>query len=249
MIRRALFLGSLLAGLAGPASAALSSTDIGTIGGTTSQSATVLTTSGACAAGATAVLAVGWVNVNTTATISDSAGGNTWTGTKVGASLTYGYIYSSVLTNGIANGGSVTATWGSNVTIKSLSLVCVTGASTTDQNLSGATGSSTAPTETTGTLGQAAEIVFGMVVVNNGYADTFTEDTTNGTYTSDAVATSSSGIKTHLAHQIVSVTTAKTYAPTLGTSRTWTETIKTFKDAGSAPSYLPNNLTMMGAGK
>ena len=203
---------------------------IGATANGTSATTLVITTTTASPAGAAIIVAIGFANFATTVTgVTDSAG-NTYTiGTLASGTNTRGYFAFSANTLALASSGTITITFAGAVTIKGACAVSVVGLSSApaDTEGAGATGTSTAPTITSAALSQPDEIVFGLTVINNGFTDTFTED---GNFTSDTVA-KASGIAVRSAYQIVSATTAVTYAPTLGTSRTWVTQIKSFKAA------------------
>ena len=203
---------------------------IGTATSTTSTTTLVITTGTASPAGACIVVAIGWVNVSTTlSSVTDSAG-NTYTiGTLATGTLTRGYFAFSANALALPSSGTITFTTAAAVTIKGACAVSVVGLSSApaDTEGAGATGASTAPTITSAALAQPDEIVFGFTVVNSGNLDAFTQ--ASG-FTANANALPS-GCAVRSGYQIVSATTAVTYAPTLGTSRTWVTQIKTFKAA------------------
>ena len=216
---------------------------IGAAASGASTTTLVITTTTASPAGAAIILGIGFVNVATTVTSVTDSAGNTYTvGTLASGSNTRGYFAFSANTLALASSGTITITFAVAVTLKGAGAVSVVGLSSApaDTEGAGATGTSTAPTITSATLGQRDEIVFGLVVVNNGFADTFTE--ASG-FSSDTAALVS-GIAVRSGYQIVSATTAVTYAPTLGTSRTWVAQIKSFK-AAVYPFNPSNKLTFL----
>ena len=216
---------------------------IGATANGTSATTLVITTTTASPAGAAIIVAIGFANFATTVTgVTDSAG-NTYTiGTLATGTATRGYFAFSANTLALASSGTITITFAVAVTIKGACAVSVVGLSSApaDTEGAGATGTSTAPTITSAALSQPDEIVFGLTVINNGFTDTFTED---GNFTSDTVA-KVSGIAVRSAYQIVSAKTAVTYAPTLGTIRTWVAQIKSFK-AAVYPFNPSNKLTYL----
>ena len=203
---------------------------LGTATSTASTTTLVITTTTASAAGACIVVAVGWVNVATTlSSVTDSAGNSYTVGTLASGTNTRGYFAFSPNAKALASSGTITFTFALAVAIKGACAVSVAGLSSApaDTEGAGATGTSTLPTITGATLAQPDEIVFGFTVVNAGNADAFIE--ASG-FTSNASALPS-GCAVRSGYKIVSATAAVTYAPTLGTSRTWVTQIKSFKAA------------------
>jgi hypothetical protein len=108
--------------------------------------------------------------------------------------------------------------------------VSVSGCAAPDIKGNGATGSSTAPTMSTGALGWTSEIVLGMTHVSAGAGDSFTEA---GGFASNSASLNADALR--WAYQIVASNAGVTYAPTLGTSRTWGVNTLTFSGAVASP--------------
>ncbi len=97
---------------------------------------------------------------------------------------------------------------------------------------------STAPTKTSSTLGQAVEVAFGLIYIQSDPSDGVTEDTGHGWAKVNAASQTST---LHVAAQVTAATTALVYAPTLGTTRTGAIAIKSFKvtAASTASPFVP----------
>lgn len=127
---------------------------------------------------------------------------------------------------------SITLTYtGSAGSGRSISAVYLTGVPTTGVLDTAVTntgfGSSTAPTVTSaGTAGQSSEMLIAMV----GYfqSGTFTQDTGNG-WSTPPNADTGTNAQLGAGSQINTGTGTKTFAPTLGTARTWATIIAGFK--------------------
>ena len=228
---------------------------IGTAQDKVASMSQVITTTAAAAAGSLVVLAIALdpTSVGLTITISDSAGGNTWTlaGNVTNGSGTAGvrsHIFASKLTNGIANGGTITFSFNTNVTAKASVALNYSGADNAEDVAAGTgTGNSTTPTASlTPTLPDDLLVgVVGREGPTGDAAGTNDADTAGGASwvqrtsigTSGGAAASNIGAgyvnpaatATVVSDKITTSAAAQTYNPTLGTSRLWAEVLVTFK--------------------
>lgn len=170
------------------------------------------------------------VNINSCA---DSAG-NTYVGNTTFSNGTgKSHIFWSFNAIDLPLGGTITVTYNNTTGIKNMAAVAVGGIAAANLLGAGALGASTAPTIATGTLGWPNEIVFGLTQVSAGSADTYTEA---AGFTSLASSLNSDGL--HWGYQITTANASVTYAPTLGTSRTWGVDTVTFSGAVASPFSL-----------
>jgi hypothetical protein len=130
----------------------------------------------------------------------------------------------------LPSGGTITVAFQTTGGVKLVAAVSVSGLAAADTQAAGATGTSTAPSIASGALGWPNEIVFGMLSVHSGAADTFTE---GSGFTSNSPALMTGALR--WAYQIVTSNAGVTYAPTLGTSRTWGANTLTFSGAVASP--------------
>lgn len=206
----------------------------------------VITTGADCPPGSLAVVIADGEGSIATTTVADSAGNSYTAGTTYAFPSNRLRFYWSIIGTDLPSSGTITTTYALDTGKKYATASCVSGVASADLDggASGTTGASTAPSITTATLNNANEIIYAVVQVVTGVSDTYTEDAGNGWTTLNSVSLATSG-KMHVAYKIVAATTAKTYAPTLGTSRTWGESYQTFTAAttGSTPRMM-----LMGVG-
>lgn len=202
-----------------PASAAITVTEIGNNNAAAGGTTLAITTTADCPAGSVLVLATQDSNNITISSVVDGAT-NTYTAGMATTSTSTRTQFWWVLNNKLLSSGSaITVTWSSTTGTKLLAAACVQGATSRDQAGPGATGSSTAPTITTGSIGISGSqtaIVVGYTGIQSGASDSFTPATGFTPLTS---VLNSSALR--WSYQIVSSGAAVTYAPTLGTSRAW----------------------------
>ena len=193
------------------------------------------TTATAPAGGLIVVVCSGSQGSNITG-CTDSAG-NTYTANGLPATFSNGtgksHLFWSFNAIVLPSGGTITVTFAVVTPIKNMAAVSVTGCAAANLIGAGALGTSTAPTIGTGVLGWPNEIVFGLTQVSAGSADGFTE--ASG-FTSLASSLNSDGL--HWAYQVTTANASLTYAPTLGTSRTWGVNTLTFSGAVASPFSL-----------
>lgn len=207
-----------------------------------------MATSADCAAGDLVFGVLHGGSSNAATGVADDAFNSYTLGTTLSSGTRRITPFWSRLTNPLASGANVTATFSSATGVKLGVVTKITGtaASPLDQEGAGATGTATTnPSITTGTLAQAAEAVMAWVVVNGGDGDGFTPDGDFTELTGVSSATAS-GAVIHLAYQITAATTALTYNPTLGTARDWATNYAAFKEAAAASAA--RNMMLMGAG-
>jgi len=215
---------------------------IGTVNSVASSTTLVLTTTVASPAGATIILAVGWVTTATTITVTDSAG-NTYTlGTLCSGTATQGQFVFSPASNPLPSGGTITVTFAAAVAVKGAVAATVAGLrnAPADTEAAGATGTSAAPTITSVTGTYPRELVVGFAVVNAGDADTYTP-VAGWTAIGSALPV---GMGLRFDRVLTTTTAGKVFNPTLGTSRTWVVNAKTFKGA-EYPFNPANKLTYL----
>jgi hypothetical protein len=200
-----------------------------------------LTTLADAPAGSLIVVLVGWVHNAAISSVADSAG-NTYAG---GNSLTLGtsrfrpfWCFTAV---DLPSGGTITATYTIVTGVKLIGAVAVSGCAAVDQQATGSTNTSTTPGQATGTLGWPNEIIFGMCQVASGAGDTYTE--ASG-FTANTPALMTDALR--WAYQIVASNASVTYAPGLGTSRTWGANTLTFSGAVASPFNRAVQFTYLG---
>lgn len=144
----------------------------------------------------------------------------------------------------IPNGGQITLTYNATTGVKLAAAACVTGLMLTgggngtgggvsDQvNNVGATGTSTAPSFSGGTLLSSSEIIVGGVVLPTGVAATYTE--ASG-YTPISNVTNIGGL--WWAYKLSADTSAPTYAPTISPTQVWGDNIATYQAARTDPPW------------
>jgi hypothetical protein len=165
-----------------------------------------------------------------TSNIAGSGAGSTWNVAGAGCS--------NQAAETMALAGLVTVTVNGAVN-SATGLVLMTGANAGDLWGVGASGTSTAPTITTGTLGAANEILIGETQF--GTTGTYTVDTTHGWAALLSIPMATNSFK--IDYQVVAATTAVTDSPTLGTSSGWSINYDTFKNA---PVAAHQNCSLMG---
>jgi hypothetical protein len=191
----------------------------------------------------------------TTLAVTDTRS-NTWTVSTAAnndpgaaaAGVTSYYAYAKV-ENAYSDGDDITFTWGNSTTAKAVvieewakvhSVTPIVVAATT------ATGSSTTPSiSRTPTV--AGQVFYGLLSVESGTADTYTEDadTTEGSWVSltrAGAGTTTGGQTVAGAYKRVTGTSAQTWNPTLGTSRDWAQIAFVLNpqagDATASPSVV-----------
>ena len=222
----------LLALTAGGADAAIGTpTQLGANNAASGATTLVLTTAADSAAGNLIVVFTGSSGGAATNSITDSAGNSYVAGLSVSGGARFRPFH-AINAKALPSGGTITVTFSSTSATKYVGAVSVSGVSAIDQEGAGATATSTAPTITSTALKSSSEIVFGMLEVSSGAADSFTE--ASG-WTSNMAITNGSALR--WAYKIVSSNSAVTYAPTLGTSRQWAVNVKAFQPqaCGSMP--------------
>lgn len=193
------------------------------------------TVGSAVGAGGDVLIATYGSTNNEATSIADTAG-NTYTALNL-VELTARPIrfFHSKIATPLTTSDTITVTWAGAAGTKLAVAASIAGlaASPVDGNGAGATGafvapSTSPPTITTGTLAQPNEIVVGMVSVSGGDGDPFTEAT--GFTSMSGVSTPlAAGSSLHWAYRTVASTAPVTYAPILGTSRTWVVNYVTLK--------------------
>lgn len=231
---RRTMLGALASLLASPCFAAVGETDLGTATAAAGSATLPLTTTAACPAGSLLVLFGADAGAaNSINSIADSAG-NTWsfgnTGTVGSGRQRFGYVRPGVMLP-LANGGTITPTFAGTTGAKLAAAACFSAVSTAGGNNSvrdidgvGTTGTSTSPSFTSSaTLLSNAELVIGGSLIVAGGADAFTQD---AAYANLPAALSTDALR--WGWKMTTAVGAQTYAPTLGTSRTWGDDIASF---------------------
>jgi len=235
--------GLLLAWAACAVAAIGTPTTIGSAGGSSGTTLAITTNADAAAGDLNGVVTLGDQGHPSSATDSAS---NTYTlGTLVTSSTAQiGPLYSAT-GNHLANGGTQTVTYTGAVDFDISLAFTVSGISSAtplDNQGAGTTSTGTAPSVTEGTVSNSNRIVFGYCYVSLGSSDSFTE--ASGFTTLGSV--SSGGSILRMAYKIVSTGTQVTYAPTLGTSRTFVANTISFQASSAAATV--HTLMMMGMG-
>ena len=193
----------------------------------------VLTTAANAPAGGLIVVACSGSQTASINSCTDSAG-NTYSSVATLANGTgKSRMFWSFNAIALSVGGTITVTYGATTPTKNMAAVSITGCAAINLQGAGVLGTSTAPAITTGVLGWPNEIVVVLTQVSAGSADTFTEA---AGFTSLSSSLNSDGL--HWAWQITMANASITYAPTLGTSRTWGVNTLTFSGAVASPFCL-----------
>jgi hypothetical protein len=201
-------------------------------GTSTANANTVQITTGANAsAGSTIIIAAGaTVGANAPQSVVDDAGNSYTLGTAAGSGsvkLRFAWCFYCAA---LPSGSHITITYATtNTNPRLAAAISVTGLNNLDLDGAGATGTGgggagSLATITTGTLGQASELIIAATDINTGASDTFTEASGFNSNTSAL-----SGGALRWAYKIVSATTAVAYTPTLATSRAWSVQYETFE--------------------
>ena len=197
-----------------------------------------LTTSAAIVAGNLVVIGVGFY-IETPTSVSD--GTNTYTAALgLNAGSRYGSLWYCANVQAVASGATVTISPSGGRGMAAV-MAQVSGVATTtpfDSTGAGGTnptsGVSLLPSVTTGTLSQASEIVFAVASYGQSAgAPVYTE---SANFTNVGIAANTSGNEAFIAlsYDIVSSTSAITYAPSLDRSASWVACAAPFTGAVSA---------------
>lgn len=183
-----------------------------------------LTTTADSPAGNTIVVFIASGNTATISGVTDSAGNIYTAGNSLSSGSTKQNIFWCIGALHLPIGGTITGTWAASTGSKMLGATSVSGILSVDQEPTGTSGTGTAPSITSAVLGQAGEIIFAQAVIANGAGDSFTPApgfTVGGS--------ASNGAAMRWAYKASLDQGAVTYAPTLGTSRTWGVKLIAFK--------------------
>lgn len=194
---------------------------------------------GTLAAGNTAII-IAWANINKAASsVTDDAGGNTWTVDVTGGDGTRNFSFiSSVLATQLTTGNVITINWnpttgGGSSTFWLFEITGLSASPAYDVSAhSSGTGTALA-VGPTATLSQADEIAF-MIARSQSAAPGWTK---GATWTSPATATL--GALSVAEWKIVAATTAVTADGTWGTSVNWNGRVATYKGAAAAGTEDP----------
>lgn len=219
------------------AGAALTRAAIGKNSAGGGNSTVAITTTADCPAGSLLVVLTGAANDTSTASsVTDNA---------TGGANTYGGLNTITSGAGVANmrafhadntahdlplGGTITVTWSSTSAPKLAAAECVGGAAASplDVNATGtAFTTTTTPTQATGSLAQASEIIYGFELSQGGVF------TSAGTGFTSAQSQVQNANTLATAFDIVSSTSTVTFGPTLTSSSSGVINVATFKAAAS----------------
>lgn len=214
---------------------AVSVTDIGAAGDTPNP--TVAISSVTVPAGSLIVIFIEEAIATVGGTVSDGSNTYTKAASKSQAGVVFGAFYYAW--NSLAlSGATITYTKENSGVATTMAAFYATGIQTASDPLDAAVtatagGVSATPSVTSGTPGTSGELFVGCTGRNAG-AETFTQDSTNGSYAAppDAFAIAVSGVGGGFL--VNAGSSAKTYAPTISSSRTWVDIIIGFKAAAAA---------------
>lgn len=213
---------------------------LGSAGGASGSTLLTLTTLADSPAGNSIVVFAGdsgAVNVNA---VIDSAGNAYAAGTQFFGTGGKARPFHCLNAARLPAGGTITVTFNATGAAKLMGAVSVSGLAAPDVEGAGATGTSATPSLASGTPGHAGDIVFGLAVIVAGASDAFTE---SAGFTGNTAALNGSALR--WAWQIVSTMTGVTYAPSLGTSRTWAINVKSFSAAATATFSRASQFTYL----
>lgn len=242
------------------ANAALVVTGLGKVEGIPNGSHQLTaTTGGDCPVGSLIVIFNSRINVtvNDLASVADSAS-NTYGSPFDGQTNALGFIaviWVNAINTGhdLPNGGTITLTYGNpSVQPETALIACVTGANTSSPlDISGKTANNgvtpnttctTPGCPTTGTLAQAAEVIFGGGATAAG-SGTYT---CNGSFSKIETQTGTAGAT--MCTLIVASTASVGFSPSWATTNPWLIDMTSFK-AVSAIKGVPSSLSLMGIGQ
>lgn len=175
-----------------------------------------------------------------TGTMSDSQS-NTYTAAAQSlinnsAAVGAGYLFYSILTRALVSGIDSITYNKSGLLFSNISIISATGISAIDGSVSASSfGSSTTPSVTGGAPSVPGDLIVGGIIVGDN--QTVTQDSTNGAYTNppNQVAIASQGM-CYGGTIVYSGTSARTYAPTIGSADSWVAVMAGFK---AIPITLP----------
>lgn len=200
-----------------------------------------ITTTANAPIGTVIFVAVGYANTTDVITVTDTNGNSYTKDKEMSSGATRALIFRSVaLTSQLNSGATITVNnpGGPNI---GASAYHVTGLATSpiDVISTGASGSSTTPTDSVTTL-NAVDIVFGLTNYNS--APTYTPP--GGSWNTLTAATVNDGT-IRWSYQIVASTNTYTFNPTLGTSQSWDAFVASYKGAATGG---PPELMLLGVG-
>ena len=201
------------------------------------------------------VTAVTTCSSTATFTSNMAISGGSFTGVMNGSCTLVAGAATCAITGGATVASPATATisstikaaWTGGTVGNAISAITVSGiavASPLDVTGTLASGTGTSASVATGTLGQAAELVVGVLEYIN-TSGTFTEATPSWNTLSGPTPGSGSNIR--WAYQVVNSTTGVTYNPSWGTSRAYGANVFTFKGSGGAAAPTCT-LSLLGVG-
>ena len=215
----------------------ISLTAIGTNNGKASTGLAITVPAGGVPQGALIVFCSVSLTNDVTAVSDTNNSGYTQAVSSGGPPRTQTYYFPNCAA--LVSTNTITPTYAAATTI-AMSAFYATGIATVgplDNTTGVATGSSTTPSATTGTLLVSGELVVGVVAVNGPSGDTFTQlggFAAPPTRVGTSGGATASNVTLDGGTELAPDTTAVTYNPTLGTSHAWAETIATFKPAAAA---------------
>lgn len=174
--------------------------------------------------------------------VADSAG-NTYTAESGGNSggialvITLSQFCCIGSTSDLPIGSTITITYDKIGSLPLNALIvadAVSGVSSIDLVGTGSTGLSTTPSFSTGALSSPNEIIITGLIISSGGSDTFTE---GAGFSSSQSVTATNALRS--AYKLVTPTTSVTYAPTLGTSRTWVVSASSFVASAATDTLMP----------
>lgn len=191
-----------------------------------------------------------YVDGNATVTgVSDSSG-NTWSSVEImNDSGSRMYSSSAIVASSLTTGGTITLTFNTTSGRKYALAIYAANPNTTTPfqgNATFATGTSTTPSVTIGTLAQADTLLIAMLYTANPVV-TKTEDPD---YTSIDTPVNVDSRLFWVAARTVASTASDTYAPTISASQTWRTNIVAYNGSGSTPptSGTFKKMTLLGVG-
>ncbi len=205
-----------------------------TSGTTASTLATPCPLANAAVAGTFFYIA-GVCSANATAPTCSDTKGNVYTLARTlpfsGSTLSVCAFYSVLTATLVTGTDTITINFGVSSNSRVTLSVIATDVNTLDANPAGSTGNSTTPSLSSGTLVSANEFLVGVVGQGLDAASfTITGDAANGwdpSYMANGTSGATPDVCLVFQLQIVSATTAKTFAPTLTTSQ-WGELVHSF---------------------
>lgn len=206
----------------------------------------VLTTAVACAAGSTVAVGIFVDSSNTVSSVVDSAG-NTYTLEAPSLDGTARTQWAwATLTNALPSGGTITVDFSTANGRKMVHAFTADGIDASSPLAAvgtATTATSASPSVSLGPFAQADNAIFAVLYLASPLS--YPTEDADYEWLSD---TDVDGRLWHAAGRVLASTAAETYNPTLPASKLWRANIIAFKGGDAPPSYIDDDLLLLGVG-